>query len=42
MAFTDAHETIDGGVPVIVTAVRGTTLVVRPAGPAPPGPIPEA
>ena len=43
MAFTDAHETIDGGVPVIVSAVRGTTLVVRPAGPAPaPAQIPEA
>ena len=32
-----------GGVPVIVSAVRGTTLIVRPAGSAPaPAQIPEA
>ena len=43
MAFTDDHETIEGGVPVIVSAVRGTTLIVRPAGSAPaPAQIPEA
>ena len=43
LAYTDAHQPIDGGVPVIVSAVRGTTLVVRPAGPAPaPAQIPEA
>jgi membrane protein implicated in regulation of membrane protease activity len=31
LAFTDAPEPIATGAPVIVTAVRGTTLVVRPA-----------
>ncbi len=38
LAFTDDHQSIATGAPVIVTAVRGTTLVVRPAdGPAPEG-----
>ncbi len=37
MAFTDGPDPIATGAPVIVTAVRGTTLVVRPAdGPAAP------
>jgi membrane protein implicated in regulation of membrane protease activity len=30
LAFTEDHLPIVAGVPVIVTAVRGTTLVVRP------------
>jgi inner membrane protein len=43
MAFTDTHQQIDAGAPVIVSAVRGTTLLVRPAGPAQaPAQIPEA
>jgi Membrane protein implicated in regulation of membrane protease activity len=29
LAFSEDHQTIAKGVPVIVTAVRGTTLVVR-------------
>ena len=37
LAFTDNHQPIATGAPVTVTAVRGTTLVVRPAeGPAAP------
>jgi membrane protein implicated in regulation of membrane protease activity len=37
MAFTEGPDPIATGAPVIVTAVRGTTLVVRPAtgSPAP-------
>ncbi len=31
LALSDDHRPIAAGVPVIVTAVRGTTLVVRPA-----------
>jgi membrane protein implicated in regulation of membrane protease activity len=31
LAFSTDHQTIAAGVPVIVTAVRGTTLAVRPA-----------
>ena len=31
LAFSDDHQPIAAGAPVIVTAVRGTTLVVRPA-----------
>jgi membrane protein implicated in regulation of membrane protease activity len=31
MAFAEDHEAIPTGAPVVVTAVRGTTLVVRPA-----------
>lgn len=31
LAFSDDHQPIPTGAPVIVTAVRGTTLVVRPA-----------
>jgi membrane protein implicated in regulation of membrane protease activity len=31
LAFSDDHQPIATGAPVIVTAVRGTTLVVRPA-----------
>src|SRR3954454_8073765 len=31
LAFSSDHKTIAAGVPVIVTAVRGTTLAVRPA-----------
>jgi membrane protein implicated in regulation of membrane protease activity len=31
LAFAEDHLTIATGTPVIVTAVRGTTLVVRPA-----------
>ena len=43
LAYTDAHQSIDAGASVVVSAVRGTTLVVRPAGPAPaPAQIPEA
>jgi membrane protein implicated in regulation of membrane protease activity len=39
LAFAEDHQTIPTGTPVTVTAVRGTTLVVRPA----PGPVtPEA
>jgi len=30
LAYTDADQPIPAGVPVTVTAVRGTTLVVRP------------
>jgi membrane protein implicated in regulation of membrane protease activity len=37
LAYSESHEPIAKGVPVIVTAVRGTTLVVRPAsGPVTP------
>ena len=37
MAFSDDHQTIPTGSPVVVTAVRGTTLAVRPAaGPVTP------
>jgi membrane protein implicated in regulation of membrane protease activity len=37
LAFAEDHQTIATGTPVIVTAVRGTTLVVRPAsGPVTP------
>lgn len=32
LAFSADHLLIPSGAPVIVTAVRGTTLVVRPAG----------
>jgi inner membrane protein len=35
LAVTDPHLAIDGGSSVIVSAVRGTTLLVRPAGPKP-------
>ncbi len=43
MAYTDTHQQIDAGSPVIISAVRGTTLLVRPAGPAQaPAQIPEA
>jgi membrane protein implicated in regulation of membrane protease activity len=31
MAFSDDHQTIPTGASVLVTAVRGTTLAVRPA-----------
>ena len=31
LAFAEDHQSIPTGAPVIVTAVRGTTLVVRPA-----------
>jgi membrane protein implicated in regulation of membrane protease activity len=31
LAFADDHQTIPQGAPVIITAVRGTTLAVRPA-----------
>jgi membrane protein implicated in regulation of membrane protease activity len=31
LAFSDDHQTIPTGSPVVVTAVRGTTLAVRPA-----------
>jgi membrane protein implicated in regulation of membrane protease activity len=31
LAYWDSHQPIATGAPVIVTAVRGTTLVVRPA-----------
>jgi membrane protein implicated in regulation of membrane protease activity len=31
LAFSDAHHPIATGAPVIVTAVQGTTLAVRPA-----------
>jgi membrane protein implicated in regulation of membrane protease activity len=31
MAYSDAHYPIATGAPVVVTAVRGTTLAVRPA-----------
>lgn len=31
LAYTDDHQIIAMGAPVIVTAVRGTTLAVRPA-----------
>jgi membrane protein implicated in regulation of membrane protease activity len=31
LAYTEDHQTVAKGVPVVVTAVRGTTLVVRPA-----------
>ena len=31
LAFSDDHQTIPQGAPVIVTDVRGTTLAVRPA-----------
>ena len=41
LAVTDDHSTIDGSASVVVSAVRGTTLVVRPAT-APATPIPEA
>lgn len=37
LAYSDEHQPIAPGVPVIVTAVRGTTLAVRPA-PAPAAP----
>jgi membrane protein implicated in regulation of membrane protease activity len=37
LAYSDDHQPIATGAPVIVTAVRGTTLAVRPAsGPAAP------
>ena len=32
LAISDDGAEIDGNAPVIITAVRGTTLVVRPAG----------
>ncbi len=32
LAISDDGSEIDGNAPVIITAVRGTTLVVRPAG----------
>ena len=32
LAISDDGSAIDGNAPVIITAVRGTTLVVRPAG----------
>ena len=32
LAVTSDHSTIDGAQPVVISAVRGTTLVVRPAG----------
>jgi len=35
LAFSDDHQPIPTGAPVIVTAVRGTTLVVRPASGSP-------
>jgi len=35
MAYTADHSTIDPSAPVVVSAVRGTTLIVRPAGSAP-------
>ena len=31
LAFSEDHQTIPSGAPVIVSAVRGTTLAVRPA-----------
>ena len=31
LAFSDDHQPIATGAPVVITAVRGTTLVVRPA-----------
>jgi inner membrane protein len=31
LAFADDHQVIPQGAPVIITAVRGTTLAVRPA-----------
>ena len=34
LAFSADHQPIPTGAPVIVTAVRGTTLAVRPAGPS--------
>ena len=33
LAFSDDHQPIPAGAPVVVTAVRGTTLAVRPASP---------
>ena len=36
LAVSDAHQTIPAGTPVEVIAVRGTTMVVRPAGAAVP------
>jgi len=35
LAYTDDHSVIDPSAPVIVSAVRGTTLIVRQAGAAP-------
>jgi len=35
LAVTDDHTTIDPSAAVVVSAVRGTTLVVRPAGGSP-------
>jgi membrane protein implicated in regulation of membrane protease activity len=35
LAVTDDHSTIDPSAPVVVKAVRGTTLIVRHAGTAP-------
>ena len=34
LAFSDDHQPIPAGAPVVVTAVRGTTLAVRPASPS--------
>jgi membrane protein implicated in regulation of membrane protease activity len=35
LAITDPHQAIDGGASVVVSAVRGTTLLVRPVGRSP-------
>ena len=34
LAFSDDHQPIPAGAPVVVTAVRGTTLAVRQASPS--------
>ena len=41
LAITEDHSTIGASAAVVVSAVRGTTLVVRPAG-ASPETAPEA
>lgn len=41
LAITEPRGSIDGGAPVVVSAVRGTTLLVRPVGALPAHP-PEA
>ncbi|MEJ7747907.1 MAG: NfeD family protein [Candidatus Limnocylindrales bacterium] len=35
LAVSDGREPIDGSAPVVISAVRGTTLIVRPAGSSP-------